>query len=245
MHPAFRAGGVDLDQIYVGKYQASSDGTKMQSVPGVSPAVSKSLVTCQAEANARNTGGVTGFGLWSVYHWSAIQWLYLVEYATMDSQARTGSGRVSAASVANVDASDVAVASYRGIVGLWGNVWQWLDGLKTAGGAIHLWDRNGNKSWINTGQRRAAGVGAIYPLTFMGQVGAQYRFADIFIGDTGRTQPFDATAPDYQWFSEDNEYYPYVGGDWTHGNQAGLWDIACNAAAASVGSSRGARLAKV
>ena len=133
VHPAFKVGGSEVNQIYVGKYQASMDGSKLGSKPGVLPAVSRSLTQFQTDASARNVGGVSGFGLWSVYHWSAIQWLYLVENATMDSQTKTGQGRVNVSSAANVDASDVAQATYRGIVGLWGNVWQWLDGLKTNG----------------------------------------------------------------------------------------------------------------
>jgi len=116
IHPAFRSGGSDIDQVYVGKYQASSDGTKMKSVSGVLPAVSKSLTTFQTEASARNTGGVTGFMLWSMFQWSAIQWLYLVENATMDSQTKTGQGRVNESSAANVDATDVAQAT---IVASW------------------------------------------------------------------------------------------------------------------------------
>src|SRR5690606_12708173 len=166
-----------------------------------------------ADAQARNVGGVSGFMLWSVYQWAAIQWLYLVENATMDSQAKTGQGRVSASSAANVDASGVAQATYRGIVGLWGNVYQWMDGLKTAGGSIHLWDREGNKTWVNTGKRRTAAAGTtIYPTTFMDHSGATYDFADVFIGDTGPTSNSNATAPDYQYFNEDQESFPLVGG---------------------------------
>lgn len=64
VHPAFMSGGVKLDQVYVGKYQASDDSTKLKSVAGVLPTVSKSLAQFQALAAARNTGGVTGFMLW-------------------------------------------------------------------------------------------------------------------------------------------------------------------------------------
>ncbi len=246
IHPAFRNAGADIDQIYVGKYQASSDGTKLKSVSGVLPAVSKSLTTFQTEAAARNTGGVTGFMLWSIFQWSAIQWLYLVENATMDSQEKTGMGRVSTSSAANVDAADVAQATYRGIVGLWGNVWQWMDGLKTVPttGYINLWDRNGNKTWVDTGRKRAAADGTIYPTTFMDGVGAGFNYDDVFIGDTGPTSNADATAPDYQYFAL-GEYFPIVGGSWSNGLSAGLWNVSCGGAASDASTSVGARLAKV
>ncbi len=246
IHPAFRSAGADIDQIYVGKYQASSDGTKLKSVSGVLPAVSKSLTTFQGEAAARNTGGVTGFMLWSVFQWSAIQWLYLVENATMDSQEKTGMGRVSTSSAANVDAADVAQATYRGIVGLWGNVWQWMDGLKTVAttGYVNLWDRNGNKTWVDTGRKRAAADGTIYPTTFMDGVGAGFNYDDVFIGDTGPTSNADATAPDYQQFAL-GEYFPFVGGYWFNALDAGLWHVRCSLAASNTSTDIGARLAKV
>ena len=245
VHPAFKVSGNEVDRIYVGKYQASMDGSKLGSKPGVLPAVSRTLTQFQTDASARNVGGVSGFGLWSVYHWSAIQWLYLVENATMDSQTKTGQGRVSAGSAANVDASDVAQATYRGIVGLWGNVSQWMDGLKTSGGSIHLWDRDGNKTWVNTTKRRTATVGTIYPTTFMAHSAATYDFADVFIGDTGSTSNSNATAPDYQYFNEDQEYCPIVGGYWNTGANAGLWTVNCDRAASYSYTSIGARLAKV
>lgn len=245
IHPAFRNAGADVDQIYVGKYQSSSDGTKMKSVAGVLPAVSKSLTTFQAEAAARNTGGVTGFMLWSMFQWSAIQWLYLVENATMNSQTKTGMGRVSTTSAANVDAADVAQATYRGIVGLWGNVYQWMDGLKTVAGTgnINLWDRNGNKTWVDTGRTRTAAAGTIYPTTFIASNGTGYDYDEVFIGDTGPTTNSNATAPDYQNFIV-GEFFPSVGGYWAIDLIAGLWDVDCSGDAGAR-SYIGARLAKV
>ncbi|NYT80867.1 hypothetical protein H0A70_05085 [Alcaligenaceae bacterium] len=245
LHPAFMSDGAVVDQVYVGKYQASMEGSKLASKPGVLPAVSRSLTQFIADAAARNVSGVSGFMLWSAYQWGVIQWLYLVEHATMDSQAKTGQGRVSQSSAANVDASDVAQASYRGIVGLWGNVWQWVDGLKTSGGSIHLWDRQGNKAFVNTGKRRTAAAGTIYPTTFMDHSAANYDFADVFIGDTGPTSNSNATAPDYQWFSEDSECFPLAGGNSSYAADAGLWNVNCSYAASYANSSIGARLAKV
>lgn len=245
VHPAFKVGGSEVDQIYVGKYQASMDGSKLGSRPGVLPAVDRTLTQFQADAAARNVYGVSGFGLWSVYHWSAIQWLYLVENATMDSQSETGQGRVSASSAANVDASDVAQATYRGIVGLWGNVWQWMDGLKTISGVINLWDRDGNQSWVNTGQTPPNMNNWTYPVTFMNAVGSGYDMHDVFLSKTGPTSNSGATAPDGQYWNNSAEYFPIVGGSWGDGALAGLWDVNCHDAASNSRAGVGARLAKV
>jgi len=245
IHPAFRNANADINQVYVGKYQAHDDGTKLESHSGTLPVVNISLTTVIAHAAARNTGGVTGFMLWSMFQWAAIQWLYLVENKTMDSQTKTGAGRVNESSAANVDASDVAQATYRGIVGLWGNVFQWLDGLKTdADGHINLWDRNGNKEWVDTGKKRSAADGVIYPTTFMADSGTGYDFDDVFIGNTGPTSNSDATAPDGQYLYTD-EYFPIVGGYWNSVGIAGLWCLNCSSGASVTAASIGARLAKV
>ena len=220
-------------------------GTKLESHSGTLPVVNISLTTAIAHAAARNTGGVTGFMLWSMFQWAAIQWLYLVENKTMDSQTKTGAGRVNESSAANVDASDVAQATYRGIVGLWGNVYQWIDGLKTdSDGHINLWDRDGNKEWVDTAHKRTAADGTIYPTTFMSVNGTGYDFDDVFIGDTGPTSNSNATAPDYQYFTT-GEYFPIVGGYWNFAVSAGLWCLYCYYDASSTATYIGARLAKV
>ena len=162
----------------------------------------------------------------------------------MDSQTKTGQGRVNASSAASVSATDVAQATYRGIVGLWGNVWQWMDGLKTVSGVVNLWDQNGNKSWVSTKARQAA-AGGIYPTTFMDGQGAGWDLEDVFLGDTGPTSNSNATAPDYQYMNSSGECFPIVGGYWNHAADAGLWIVDVYYAASYANSSVGARLAKV
>lgn len=247
LHPAFMSGGAELDQVYVGKYQASSDGTYLKSVSGVAPVVSISLATAQSRAAARNTGGVTGFMLWSIYHLGAIQWLYLVEKATMDSQTATGTGRVSQSTVANVDATDVATATYRGMVGLWGNVQQWIDGIRTTNIKFAIWDDDGNKTWVSTNYYHSAGTSAIYPLTFMSQSGTGFNYADIFAGDTGQTTNSNATVPDYEYYygASSATFYPVVGGSYSNSTNAGLWFVRCNLASTDTNTFVGARLAKI
>lgn len=244
LYPAFYSDGAEVDQIYIGKYQASLASGKLRSVPGVLPTVSRSITQFKSDAEARNVSGVTGFMLWSVYQWSAIQWLYLVENATLNSQEKTGEGRVNASSAANVDAADVAQATYRGMVGLWGNIFQWMDGLKTGGGTIQVWDRVGNKTWIDTGKKRTASAGAIYPLSLMKASSVSYDFKDFFIGDTGAAIS-NSTVPDYQYFSESSSYFPLVGGGWSRGARAGLWCVGVDSSVADTRSNVGGRLAKI
>ena len=244
VHPAFKSGGAVIDQIYIGKYQASMDGSKLGSKPGVLPAVSRSLTQFQTDASARNVSGVSGFMLWSVFQWSAIQWLYLAENATMDSQAKTGQGRIYESSAATVDASDVAQATYRGIVGLWGNVDQLIDGLKIMSGTINLWDRNGGKTWVDSGKAPSYVNLVTYPVTFMDTNGSGYDMDDVFIGKGISDTYADATLPDVQFFTA-GDGFPYVGGRWSFGTYAGLWAINVSTSPANTNASVSTRLAKV
>lgn len=238
VHPAFLLDGVEVPAFQYGKYQASLSGGKLQSVPGVTPTASRSLTQFLADAEARNVGGVAGFRLHHYDMWTAIQWLYLVENATMDSQTKTGQGRVNESSAAAVDAADVAQATYRGIVGLWGNVYQWMDGARTLNSVIERRDYNG--AWQSTGESVPNAGAATYPITFRNSAPLE------FIPDTYSTSnDSTATLPDYVRWRDAGEYYPCVGGSWGSGAIAGLWYVYCNGSASYSGSYIGARLARV
>lgn len=245
LYPAFFKNGQEIDQFYVGKYQASLASGKLRSIPGVLPVVSRSITQFIADAKARNTGGVEGFMIWSPYQWSAIQWLYLVENKTMDSQAKTGQGRVNATSAAAVDAADVAQATYRGVVGLWGNVREWVDGMRVNDGVIFLWDLIGNETYVNTGEKRQAGGGTIYPTSFMLSAGVDFNFSHFFIGDNGPSANSNAVAPDYQYMSFSGEHAVDTGGPYSGGGGAGLWHMHANYGLNNKENRIGGRITKI
>ncbi len=155
-HPAFMKDGQPIDYFWVGAYQACADPadtTKLGSVPGTMPFVSANNSTMITKAKARNNGSVSGFMMCSIYQWAAIQMLYLVEYADPDSQAVIGNGNSSNSSgtVKKVDELTVATSYYRGIIGLWGNIWQRLDGIRTdANKKTEIWRRDGTQSYVAT-----------------------------------------------------------------------------------------------
>jgi len=251
VHPAFiGAGGVELDQIWVGKYQASYDGSsKAQSIPGVLPMVNMDFPTARARAYARNTGGVSGFRLWSIYDLSAIQMLATIEMGGLDMQSLIGQGRVAQSSAANVDASDVAQATWRGIVGLWGNVWQMVDGIKTLNGNWHRWQYNvpGNTTtsdfstgYVNTSQSVANG--GSYLVTFNTALLA----SGIIAAATVDSAASNGSTGDYWYsYSDSSDRIWYHGGNWGNGSYAGLFFAYVYDVPSSAYSYVGARLAKV
>jgi hypothetical protein len=179
--PAFVKAGVEVPYRYYGAYEGSmydasesamcavasiasniyQAGDKLCSVSGQYPKVNETRAEFRAMAEARGAG-------WhqeDFYLRSAVQLLYLIEYADFDSQAMIGNGRVSLsngdwvpseifdetnygyigkcglsngdgnATAANNDATNLttgespAYMTYRGIENLWGNVWQFVDGI--------------------------------------------------------------------------------------------------------------------
>jgi len=241
---------VAIAQFYYGKYQARSDGTKMLSTSGGTPAVSKTHTVFQAEAAARNTGGVTGFMVHTFWQLAAIQMLYIVENKTMNSQVQSGNGNVSTSAAVNVES---AGAIYRGIVGLWGNVRQGLEGFKTLNAIMYTHPITGVKpassgagitGWVSQGAAIDVTGSGRYPITFKtsGNLGAA------FIAATDTATIASGTAPDVTYYDNSGtttEYIPRVGGNWSFGSDAGLWSVFCVGYATDSATVYGCRLAKV
>ncbi|MFW6344713.1 MAG: hypothetical protein ACOC0M_00055 [Halomonas sp.] len=236
--PAFLLDGVEVDSFQVGKYQGSESDGKMQSIPGVLPVADITIGTAISQAEARNAGTVEGFRLLHYDMWLAIQWLYLIEHATMDSQTETGEGRVNESTAADVDAADVAEATYRGMVGLWGNVRPWIDGVRTNSSVIERRTYAGD--WASTGETVPNGGDTTFPIDF------RTSSPDSFIPDDySLSNDNSATVPDYMRWRNSGEYYPHVGGDWGNGSLAGLWFVTCVVTSSFSSGSFGGRLARV
>ena len=235
--------GAQIDQFWVGKYQGTNDGgTKLGSAAGVTPLVSIDFPTMQARATARNTGGVTGFGLWNIYQLSAIQTLALIEMGGADSQTLIGQGHVSGSSALATDNATVAQATWRGIVGLWGNVWQMVDGLQTdASYKYMIWDKNGNKTYKTSSL--TAPTSGTYPVTMAATTGTDYDLGTVFTPETTNASAASATYPDI--FYQGASCVAYHGGDWGNGATAGLFCLHVTNAASYSSPGFGGRLAKV
>lgn len=243
LHPAFMNGGAELDQYWVGKYQGFADGSKMGSQAGKTPLVSIDFPTMQARAAARNAGGVSGFGIWSVYQLSAIQLLCMIEMGGSDSQTLIGQGHVNntPSGVQTVDHATVAQATWRGIVGLWGNIWQAVDGLRTDGSSRYeVWDDKGSKTYKASG--KTAPASGTWPVTMSTDTGADFDLATVFAPSTTGAQAA-ATYPDM--FYQNPNCVAYHGGYYSHGAYAGLFYLHLSNAASNSTGSIGSRLAKV
>lgn len=240
LHPAFKDAGTDLAQFWVGKYQATSDGSKLGSKAGPLPLGNIDLAGLRAAASARNTGGVAGFALWSIYQLSAIQLLAMIEMGGSDAQALIGQGNVASGSLMAVDSSQVAQATWRGIVGLWGNAWQIVDGLQTNGSNLFIvWDKGGHRSFQVTNRPGVNG----HPVTMADETGSAYDLRDIFLPSTVDSSLSNGTYGDYIWSSSGRTFQ--FGGDYSSGVYAGLFCMAFVSSPSYASSNVGGRLAKV
>lgn len=119
---------------YVGRYHTSGSSSAVYSKTGVKPLVRTT------RPNFRTYSHNKGDGWWmiDIATWSAIQLLYLVEFAHWGSQAKLGTGQVSGslAACGDTDAAvyhtvkrDSASNQYRWIENPASNALTWVDGL--------------------------------------------------------------------------------------------------------------------
>lgn len=165
-HPAFEG----KDYIYVGRYLTASGYV---SKSGLTPLVNVDRATVRA--NSRAHGIYPHWDMMNVATLSAIQMLYLVEFADWNSQSCIGLGRT------NVTSSDSNAATgwtdnmtyhtgmsgtngesavqYRGIEDLWGNKDCLVDGLNCQGANVYICsDRTKMADGTNTGYLTYDGI---------------------------------------------------------------------------------------
>lgn len=238
-HPAFRHHGADLAQFWVGKYQGTPDGEKLGSQPGLKPLARIDFPAMQQAAAARNGDTDAGFMLWSIYQLGALQTLALIECGTPDIKSVLGDGYVNGDGVREVDCAEQVV--WRGIVGLWGNVWQMVDGLQTnSDREYRIWDADGNQNYVET-DVEAPGDGWFRRRSTERDQG--FDLGAVFVPTSTRDDSDEAPYGNYFWS------YPnavaYHGGHWGSGATAGLFCLGVNGAASSSSTYIGGRLAKV
>lgn len=146
LHPAFNHASVEKDSLYIGAYKTSNNN---KSVSGASPQVSQTRATMRTNAVAKGDG----WSLIDISALSAIQMLMLVEFASNNVQSAIGRGYCDGDSAAINTGSCDGVANltgrpsgtdgkvdvvWRGVEGLWGNVWEWVDGVNWNGGTYYV-----------------------------------------------------------------------------------------------------------
>ena len=145
VHPAFLHNNSEQDYIYVGAYLASRDQS-WHSNAEKSIYTARTLYTAAEYRTAVGSKG-SGWGFYDISTHSAIQMLYLIEFATNDSQTAIGKGVSNLSSpytlkttggcdnIYNLTGSEINTeydkqVVYRGIEDIWGNGVLFIDGVQ-------------------------------------------------------------------------------------------------------------------
>ena len=246
-HPDFVGlDGEVLPHIYIGAYTATSEANNMAgSRPGKLPLVNLNFSTMQARCTARNVGGVEGFRMWDYFHYSALCLLFLIEHCTTNSQAILGRGHVDASAATYTD--DLRQPRWRGLIGLYGNVWEMVDGIRLAANrGIELW-RPDTRDYAAVGRNAPSydGTNAAYVITCHEGESNGFFLDDFFLPATSSTSISLGTFPDFFYGGSGSAgNVLYVGGSWGDGVGAGLFCANLSNAASIAGTNIGCRLAK-
>lgn len=126
----------NCDVVYVGAYKASANGTKLYSCSGQSPLVSQTIGTFRTYAHNRGEG----YEQMTFYVRTFLCCAYILRFGNLNSQAAVGQGYVKASERTNTGATNAQGMNYGttsqttqikclGIEDLWGNVFEWVDGI--------------------------------------------------------------------------------------------------------------------
>lgn len=211
---------------YMSRYECNSD---FLSAPGTAPKVNTNLATFRA-----NIGDIYGKKYqYDIHTYNALQLLYLVEFCNFNTQGTIGAG-ITSGSAKNVGETDiltyhtgrvdgtdnVSAVQYRWIENLWGNVWNWVDGVLIQDGLVYICDDYTKYSstitsdYINIGLTTPTGYG-FYKTS---QVYNNCYLIPATIGGSDSTYTCD-----YYYYDAGLRSL-YVGGTYSYGSSAGLFD---------------------
>lgn len=142
----------------------------------------------------------------------------------------------------------MAQATYRGHVGLWGNVWEMVAGIEIdTSGHVRLWNADGSKKYVNTDFILPAynGTSWKYPASTKKGSDEGYDFNVLFLPKTQTPNLVDGMFPDYfggRYGTAGNVMY--LGGSWELRSGAGLFCQNLHSPQSSRSFNIGSRLAK-
>lgn len=234
-----------MNDEQVGDFTATT-GDKLCSISGAKPAsgLTQNLVRANTRKLANNRGA--GFQQADLLSNSCTQMLFLVEYASSDSQTKIGMGVTTftddgtsnmsvvngacdtfgnSSGMANGENGKISI-TYRGEENFWGNLWSWEDGLNIECKDLHnAFFALGNYSddtkaspYMDVGFQLAKSIGYVNAIGWS----EQCDFAFLAMRTTGASNK-----PMHDYFHQSASYNGFMvsrlGGTWYAGSYAGAF----------------------
>ena len=229
---------------YIGRFHTSGDSTEVFSKSGVSPLVN----TSQTDFRTYSKNKGTGWYMLDLATWSALQMLYLVEFANFDSQTILGTGYdtgslgscggTTGAQHHTIKASH-AHNQYRWVEDPWSNCRDWIDGFIGSRSSVYV--GLSNNSFDGTTSNLTQATGLVLPSNgYITGYGYSEETAWAFIPDTvgDSTSTF---VPDYL-LSYSSQSPACVGGSYYFYQSDGLFYFNANFDASGASGDLGSRL---
>jgi hypothetical protein len=266
-HPAFTRKSGLIDYAYYAAFEGYVDVNGMlRSIPFVQPTAYKTIA--QFRTAAKTGGRSSFFQLKNAYLHQAIVMLFIIEMGDLNSQAilsqgitnldsgstnhsqntghtlelGNGTGEVILAALENgaTGATETYPFCYRGIENLWGNVWEFLDGMFKNADGLYFGEENDLVNPANMKEFYPREDVTTYVSGYVDKADKRIPWGiipDVSFGGSSSTY-----LTDYMWYNV-GERIALSGAYWNIGSRAGLFTLYLNNSPSNSSRTLGARLA--
>lgn len=246
------SGFIQSKEFMIGRYTMSGSASGVYSRSGQAPFVNKTIAEFRQYAKNLGAG-------WSQldWHYFLIQLLYLVEYADYNIQSKIGPGHTNdnnTAAKASGGCNSLGMKSgtpvkndtnsviYRGIEDLYGNIWQFFDGINIKNYQAYInYNPSSYASDVFDGDYQKLGyVNSSTSGSYITALGYDPKHPLVGL-PTDVNGSSNSYMTDYYWTANENRI-ALVGGAWPDNTRCGLWCWNTNAASSNTNINYGARL---
>ncbi|WP_333604128.1 hypothetical protein, partial [Lactobacillus acetotolerans] len=252
----------ELGYVDISRYEGFIGNGHLNSKSGVNPTNNVDINDFRTAATALNADGKKGYHLWDVHTLDALQVLFTIEFATLDSQSimkgvtdnvlaaaeATGAADDVKGSSGNVDHSNgYGSMTYRGIENLYGNLAMWTDGSNISN--LSLYSCNDATKYVSDTFTDPY-YKVSYPLISAADknitgLGFDKNHPGVTAPTSFNSDSYNTYYHDYGYVNGSGNYVVYTGGSWAwDAGVSGLWYWDGGISSASADYRLGSRLLK-
>lgn len=216
---------------YMSRYECNSN---FLSAPGTTPKVNTNLTNFRTNITAIDNNHYQ----YDIHTYNALELLYIVEFANLNTQATIGAGitsRGTALTIGETDiltyhtgrvdgtADNVSAVQYRWIENLWGNVWNWVDGILIQNGLVYICNNRTKYASSITSDYESTGL---YTPTDSNWHKTDQDYNNCYLIPLTTGSSDSTYTCDYYYYYNSGLRGLRVGGSYSYGSYAGLfsWD---------------------